>query len=289
VNAIDTSNPDPYQKHCGPQADGNKMPYFKTEDGCSLYYELLGAGAGKPTLTFINGTLQTTVYWKPAAKSFMGKYRVLLYDARGQGESELGQSPLSLKRHCADLKALLYALGIHQTALVGISHGARVALRLSEESPEIIQRMVLCSVSTRSPFRAKMIVRSWHEILQRHSLDAMIWAALPYVFGRNFLRQNEKHLERIVKTIVRRNKTEALRAHLAALQSYPPLSAMLNRTPFLVLVLTGEDDPLVAVEGAEEIAQVCGGRHVLLPGIGHSIPAEAPEHFVRLTRAFFER
>jgi 3-oxoadipate enol-lactonase len=265
------------------------MPYFKTEDGCSLYYELLGDGPGKPTLTFINGTLQTTVYWKPAAKAFMGKYRVLLYDGRGQGESELGPSPLSLKRHCADLKALLYALKIHQTALVGISHGARVALLLADENPGIVHRMVLCSISTRSPFRAKIIVRSWHEILQRHSLDAMIWAALPYVFGRNFLRRNEKHLERIVKTIVRRNKTEALRRHLSALQSYPPLAAMLKRTPFLVLVLSGEDDPLVAVAGAEEIAHVCGGRHVLLPGIGHSIPAEAPELFAQLINEFLQR
>ncbi len=264
------------------------MPYFKTDDGCRLYYEILGDGLAKPILTFINGTLQTTVYWKAAAKPFLSRYRVLLYDSRGQGESELGEPPLTLKRHCADLKALLYGLQIHESVLVGISHGARVALAVADESPDLIHRLVLCSISTRSPFRAKMIVRSWHEILQRHSLDAMVWAALPYVFGRHFLRQNENQLERIVKTIVRRNKTDALRAHLSALQNYPPLAPMLKRTPFLVLVLTGEDDPLVAVEGAEEIARVCGGRHVSLKGIGHSIPAEAPEDFVRLIGDFVQ-
>jgi pimeloyl-ACP methyl ester carboxylesterase len=262
------------------------MPFFKTEDGCTLYYELLGDGPGKPFLTFLNGTLQTTVYWKSIAKSLEGRWRLLLYDARGQGESELGDTPLSLKLHCADLKALLYALNIHETNLVGISHGARVALTLADESPNLISRMVLCSISTRSPFRAKMIVRSWHEILQRHSLDAMVWAAVPHVFGRNYLKQNEKILERMVQTIARRNKTEGLRAHLAALQNYPSLSASLSRTPFLVLVLSGEDDPLGAADGAEVIARICGGRHVQLPGIGHSIPAEAPEEFVRLISDF---
>ena len=48
------------------------MPYFKTMDGCSLYYELIGEGAGKPVITFVNGTLQTTVYWKIAAKALAG-------------------------------------------------------------------------------------------------------------------------------------------------------------------------------------------------------------------------
>lgn len=146
--------------------------------------------------------------------------------------------------------------------------------------------MVLCSISTRATFRAKMIVRSWYEILQRHSLDAMVWAALPHVFGRTFLRENEKQLDRIVKTIVRRNHTESLRAHLTALQTYPPLGKVLQSLPFLLLLLTGEDDPLVTREGAEEMAAICGGRHTELPGIGHSIPAEAPRRFIRLVGDF---
>ena len=262
------------------------MAYYKTEDGCSLYYEVLGDGPGKPALTFVNGTMQTTIYWKLISKGLTDHFRLLLYDARGQGDSDLGSTPLSLALHAADLKNLLYEIGIYETAVVGLSHGARVALALADMAPELVHRLVLCSTSTRSPFRAKMIVRSWHEILKRHSLDAMVWASVPFVFGRRFLRQNEKQLDRMVKTIVRRNKTEALRAHLEALQSYPALATVLKPLPFLVLVLTGEDDPLVTREGAEEIARVCGGRHVELANVGHSIPAEAPENFVRLVSDF---
>ncbi len=262
------------------------MPYFKTEDGCSLYYELLGEGPGKPVITFVNGTLQTTIYWKLISKEFTPRFRVLLYDARGQGESDLGSTPLSLDRHAADLKALLYELGIHQTHLVGLSHGARVGLTLADLAPDAVLRLVLCSASTRSTFRAKMIVRSWLEILQRHSLDAMVWASVPLVFGRQYLRKNEKVLERIVKTIVRRNKTDSLRTHLEALQNYPPLARTLKKMPSLVLVLTGEDDPLVTRIGAEEIARITGGRHVELKAVGHSIPAEAPQEFVRLVTEF---
>jgi 3-oxoadipate enol-lactonase len=262
------------------------MPFFRTQDGCNLYYELLGQGPGKNTITFINGTLQTTIYWKTVGKKLADRFRLLLYDCRGQGESDLGDQPLSLRQHADDLQALLYELEIHQSHIVGISHGARVALTLAGNQPELVARMVLCSISTHSTYRARMIVRSWLEILQRHSLDAMVWAAVPHVFGSQYLKQNAKILERIVKTIVRRNHGQALRAHLEAMHRYPPLRAGISRTPFLTLVLSGEDDPLVTAEGSREIAQICGGRYQELQGIGHSIPAEAPDLFAKMLSDF---
>jgi 3-oxoadipate enol-lactonase len=262
------------------------MPFFKNQDGCKLYYELLGRGSGKPAITFINGTLQTTIYWKNIGKKLADRFQLLLYDCRGQGESDLGGLPLSLKQHADDLQGLLYELEIHQTHIVGISHGARVALTLAGDRPELVARMVLCSISTHATVRARMIVRSWNEILRRHSLDAMVWAAVPHVFGSRYLRQNSKILERIVKTIVRRNQSKALRAHLEAMEHYPPLKNTLAKTPFLTLVLSGEDDPLVTAEGSREIARICGGRYEELQGVGHSIPAEAPELFARVVADF---
>lgn len=264
------------------------MPYFKTADGCRLYYELLGNGAAKPTIAFVNGTLQTTVYWKALGKHLTHKYRLLLYDCRGQGESDLGELPLSLKRHSDDLTALLSELEIYQTHLIGISHGARVVLTVGQAHPEFVSRAVLCSLSTQSTFRAKMIVRSWYEILRRHSLDAMVWAAIPQVFGRHFLRSNAKVLDRIAKTIVRRNHTASLRAHLEAMQHYPSLSKGLYKLPFLVLVVTGEDDPLVTQKGGQEIARICGGQHHEMKGVGHSIPAEAQDAFLEMVQHFLE-
>jgi pimeloyl-ACP methyl ester carboxylesterase len=264
------------------------MAYFRTEDGCSLYFDIIGDGPSKPAITFVNGTLQTTIYWKIIAAKLADKYRVLLYDGRGQGESELGEAPLTLERHVTDLKSLLDELNVDQTALVGLSHGARVALALSGLRPDLVTRLILCSTSTRSTYRAGIVVRSWYEILRRHSLDAMVWAAVPVVFGTRYLRENTNVLERIAKTIVRRNDTDALRTHLEALQHYPPLVQTLKKTPFPVLVVTGEDDPLVTSDGAAEIARICGGHHVEIKGAGHSVPAEAPDRFVQLVFDFLD-
>ena len=45
------------------------MPYLRTDDGCSLYYETVGFELARPVVVFLNGTLQTTMYWKVIAAS----------------------------------------------------------------------------------------------------------------------------------------------------------------------------------------------------------------------------
>ena len=262
------------------------MAYFTTVDGCNLYYELIGQGPGKPLLTCINGTLQTTINWASLAKLLSHQFGLLIYDCRGQGASDLGEQPLSLMLHRDDLLALLEELHVQETHLFGLSHGARVALALANHVSALVSRLVVCSISTRADFRARMIVQSWREILQRHSLDAMVWAALPHVFGSSYLKSNEKMLERIAGTIVRRNHTESLRAHLEAVTHYPPLSQSVKLLSQPLLLVNGEDDPLISEEGTLELAEACGGRWMILPGIGHSITAEAPRRIADLVSEF---
>ena len=51
-----------------------------------------------------------------------------MYDARAQGRSDLGERELSLERHAEDFAALLKHLEVEKVHLVGLSHGAKVAL-----------------------------------------------------------------------------------------------------------------------------------------------------------------
>jgi 3-oxoadipate enol-lactonase len=264
------------------------MPYFKTADGSSLYYETLGFDSSKPILIFLNGTMQTTLYWKAVAAQFKTFFRVLLYDARGQGESELGERELNLKCHVEDLKSLMLHLSISHANLVGLSHGAYVALSLANDSPHRIDRLVMCSVSAKSTYRAKLIVRSWLETLESCGLEAMVWVTLPHVFGERYLKENEKIMDRIARSVVRRNRQDSLTAHFKAMQQYAPLLSVLKPLPLPVLVLSGAEDLLVTPAGARRVADACGGRHVELPGVGHSFPAEDPQGFQKTALAFLK-
>ena len=262
------------------------MAYFRTQDGCSLYYETVGFDLARPVVVFLNGTLQTTMYWKAIAASLKPTFRSLLYDARGQGESQLGTLPLSLDLHVADLQALVRHLALGAVCLVGVSHGALLAYAMARQRPEWVKRLVMCSIGVRAPMRARLIVRSWLEIVESGGLAAMVNAALPHVFGEAYLVRHGKQLDRIAKTVVRRNHAASLAAHLTALGEYPSLRSMLKRLDMPSLVMCGADDPLVSIAGAAEVAEKSGGRHLVVKAVGHSIPAEAPEFFLETISRF---
>ena len=102
--------------------------------GYTLYAESHGEG---PALVFLNGLSQSTANWMSHTRAFRDRYRVVVFDARGQGRSTLGTSPLTLAGHVEDLRELLHSLDISQAHICGFSHGARVALAFAAAAPEI--------------------------------------------------------------------------------------------------------------------------------------------------------
>jgi pimeloyl-ACP methyl ester carboxylesterase len=265
------------------------LPYFTTPDNCRLYYATLKLEPGKPPIVFLNGTSQTTVYWEPHANAFSAHFGVLRYDARAQGKSDIGTGVISAETHTADLKNLLDHLNVKKAHLIGISHGAYIALKLAATAPNLVNRLVLCSIGKDSGDQVKLIVRSWLEILKRADLETMAWAALPLVFGRRFLQENQDILDKIVAAIAARNDKDALIAHFNAIANYPLPESFLKTIQCPTLVISGSDDPIVPPQDALQLAEDCRGRHELFAEIGHSIPAEAPAMFQQMIKDFLNQ
>ena len=265
------------------------MPYFMTQDGCRIFYETHETETSTSVVVFLNGTMQNTLYWKPQWDAFQDRFRILTYDARAQGQSDVGRQKLSLDGHVTDLAVLLQHLGIEKTYLVGLSHGAKVALAYAAKRPQQVKGLVLCSVGASLTCRGNLFVRSWLDILQGLGLEPMVWAALPVVLGERFLSQKKKIYRSIVNAMVKRNTKEGLHAHLEAMATYPPLCQIAAHVRLPALVISASEDPLVTKEGAKELAALCHGRHKHFSGIGHSVPSEAPSLFNETVLEFLKR
>jgi len=263
------------------------MPYFTTSDECRINYRAYGLDQSKPAVVFLNGTTQTTLYWGNQVPAFSKDYGLLLYDARGQGQSDLGTAPISLQLHVSDLKNLLDHLAVDRAHLVGISHGSRVALELALEFSSKVNRLVLCSIGAQTSDRCRTIVRSWLEILKLSGLKAMAWAALPVVFGSRFLKEHQKIIAKIVEAVVIRNNPQSLIAQLDAVLNYPAPDRIPADFAKATLIISGSEDLLVEPDDTQRLAHQCRGRHEIINGVGHSIPAEAPEIFQKLVLEFF--
>ena len=94
------------------QVNGHEMAWFE-----------IGAG---PTLVCLHGSLDHLLY-RPMGELFAQKYRCILYDQRGSGQSKLLESSkdaMDIKKFTQDLDALRDHLGLDQMALLGIRGAA---------------------------------------------------------------------------------------------------------------------------------------------------------------------
>ncbi|MFE4050837.1 alpha/beta fold hydrolase [Streptomyces sp. YIM B13518] len=95
-----------------------------SRDGTSLAYESAGRGA---TIVLVSGAMSTGGTVAPLAARLSERFRVVVYDRRGRGDSG-DTAPYSVEREVEDLAALIEAVG-GEAALYGVSSGGALALR----------------------------------------------------------------------------------------------------------------------------------------------------------------
>ncbi len=100
--------------------------YFKTSDGVKLHY--LEAGQGPDTLVFIPGWLMPAAVFEKQLQALSGRFRVLAFDPRSQGLSELTRNAHDPKRRTLDIEEFLSAAKVDDFILAGWSLGVLESL-----------------------------------------------------------------------------------------------------------------------------------------------------------------
>lgn len=109
-------------------------------NGVELYYE--EHGAGEPIL-FHHGFTGSHDGYVPIAERLRDRYRCILMDSRGAGDSERPAGGYTLEQYAADAVGLLDHLGIGSAAYVGHSMGGGIGFLLGLDYPERFTRLVL--------------------------------------------------------------------------------------------------------------------------------------------------
>ncbi|WP_227998112.1 alpha/beta fold hydrolase [Nocardia australiensis] len=112
-----------------------------TVDGASLRVHAYGPADGQP-IVLIHGWSCSIEYWNPQINAFADRYRVVCYDQRGHGESQLGTVGPSVESLADDLSAVLdAALSPGERAvLAGHSMGGMTLQAWAARYPEQVRR-----------------------------------------------------------------------------------------------------------------------------------------------------
>ena len=133
------------------------MPFKTLSDGTKIYYDVIGPDLSEPdvlTLVFSHGApgLVDSRLYEPFWGQFADdKVRVLLYEQRGSGRSDDGDSPekLNIKQHAADINELRNKLGIEKIAVGGVSQGGYVAIAFAQMFPEKTAALICCNTEAK--------------------------------------------------------------------------------------------------------------------------------------------
>src|ERR1700760_97490 len=123
------------------------MPFIDI-DGLRFNYRSEGEG---PWLVLSNSLGTNLSMWDAQMPVFTKRFKVLRYDKRGHGQTELSKTPFGFERLGRDVLALMDGLGIEKARYCGLSMGGMTGMWLGANAPERFEKMMLCNTSPHMP------------------------------------------------------------------------------------------------------------------------------------------
>jgi pimeloyl-ACP methyl ester carboxylesterase len=262
-------------------------------NGTQLYYETLGEGH---PLVLIHGGYMDRRMWDDQFHAFAQHYRVIRYDVRGFGKSELPPVPYADRQ---DLFDLLKYLGIEKTYLLGLSLGGVIAIDFTLEHPTMVDALIL--VGSPVPGFPVGLLYTEEQLEQQRSRWAAFEAAIQ---ERNIPAMVDALMEDptlvpssnypAARQRVRNNLSEYSFAWVldpAPKQDLePPAYERLTEIHVPTLIMLGaQDDPRLFKDADKLERDIVGARRVTIPETHHMPNMEKPEEFNAIVLDFLDR
>ena len=259
------------------------MPYTTLPDGIRLYYEFTGP-EDKPVILQFGGSLFGRQNFGLVNDGFRENFRLLSFDARGYGRSDVPSESYSIEGWADDGAALLDAVGLDRVLVHGTSMGGMIALAFACKYPARCIAACPDVAFARPDVHRKAIFRFWRRCAETMSWDDFADHVTTQAVGCHHLEKPEgENTFEMVRQITRLNSTFTVRQACLAMEvmDLEPLVHTLERP---ILMTNGTYDmlcpPVLAKSGfsARQIAELKPGlaRLVGVPGHRPRRPARVP-------------
>ncbi|WP_319824053.1 alpha/beta fold hydrolase [Thalassovita sp.] len=252
-------------------------------DGPSLNVRLDGP-EGAPVLFFSNSVLTDHTVWDAQAEAFSESYRVIRYDQRGHGASDITDGPMDFSRYGADVVSLLNALGIDRCTFIGLSMGVPTGLAAYAAAPERFERFVLVDGVSRSAPGREVFWGERRDTARDKGMEEIANSTAP-----RWMPGVDETTPAIIrlKAMVAATPVEGFAAATHALASYD-LSNVVSNLRVPLLGITGDKDGTMPEAVRKQFADVPGALFVGIADAGHLPNFQNPNAFNTALSAFLE-
>ncbi|HSK48884.1 MAG TPA: alpha/beta hydrolase [Solirubrobacterales bacterium] len=260
--------------------------------GRRFAYRIVGAG---PPLLLINGYAATGGDWDPTLLTELGRsFEVICPDNRGVGGSVLGEDELAVGGMAADLEALLDALGLQRTPVIGWSMGGFVAQALARRTPGRVTALGLLSTDPGGAEAVLADPADWARLID-HSGTPREQASrlIALLFPPGLAPEIDRQFGEVVAAARADLSPATLAAQERAMAAWhiQSLGDAPTGTDLLpVLIAHGSEDVVIPAANAERLAARWPGARVeLFAGGGHAFMAQEPQRLAELLVSFVGR
>jgi 3-oxoadipate enol-lactonase len=252
-------------------------------NGIHVHCQVSGP-AEAPWLIFGNSHATNLSMWEPQRACFAERFRVLVYDQRGHGETDAPDGRYAFATLIDDLVALMDELSIERAHYCGLSMGGATGMGLALRHPERIDHLTVCDSPCASSVASAV---QWEEriaIARAHGMAALVDSTLARWFPPETLAANPAHVGHL-RRMIASTPVNGYAGCAAALADHDFRTGLADvRMP--VLLMVGEQDGVVPAAMKAMHAELPGSCFVPLAGAGHISNLDRPDAFNRALGEF---
>jgi pimeloyl-ACP methyl ester carboxylesterase len=246
-----------------------------------------------PTVVLIHGYTDSARDWVPMLPYLSKRYRLILVDIRGHGQSSKPECCYTRLDFAYDIKLLLDALGVRKADIVGHSLGSIIAQTFAEYWPERTAHVVLISSTGGSPpgrpkkpgFDFAAQIRKLKEPIDPDSPFMIAWWDSPTPVDPDFIRRQRKDAAGIPLRVWLAVLDQALPAD----NVYGDLQSTLPRLKAPTLLIWGSKDPIMQEDVRQSLRDALPHAQVkIFDGLGHNPFWEDPRGVADAVNAFLD-
>jgi 3-oxoadipate enol-lactonase len=255
-------------------------------DDAEIFYDIAGAG---PPVVLLHPFPAHHQLWLPIAQMLSARYRLIMPDLRGHGESGLGQGSATMAKHVFDLTRVVDQAGIGRAVWVGVSIGGYILFEMWRRFRERITALVLANTkaSEDSPEARATRLATANDVIERGT-EPFFESMLPKMLGET-TRRARPDLVASALSMMRKMTAEDVAGVQRGMAERPDSMPTLKTIAVPTMVITGEEDALTGVAEAElMVRHIAGSRLRVVPKAGHYSPWEQPQAVGSLVRQFLD-
>jgi 3-oxoadipate enol-lactonase len=261
------------------------MNHLRSGDA-EIGYQLLGNG---PPVVLLHPFPAHHELWHPAAQALQSRYRLVLPDLRGHGDSGSGDGPATMDKHATDLTRILDNEKIGRAVFVGVSIGGYILFEFWRRYRPRVAALVFCNTKATAETAESRAARlqAAADVLERGT-EPFFESMAAKLMGETTRRTRPDLVEGALR-MMRKMSPEDVALVQRGMAERPDSVPTLKTIDVPTLIITGNEDTLTGVPEAELMKRnIAGSQMKVIAKAGHYSPWEQPEEVGKILRKFVD-